>query len=140
MGKINWARVVLGGVLWYLVFSVVLAIAFPLFMGEFRRAFEELNRPFQVTPAWVAVGIALMLVGGIFSIWFYAAIRPRYGPGPKTAACAGFALWLIGNLAPTVWWGWHLLQLPTGLVTAWVVTHLVAFAAATLVGAWPYKE
>jgi hypothetical protein len=26
---------------------------------------------------------------GIFAIWLYAAIRPRHGPGPKTAVCAG---------------------------------------------------
>jgi hypothetical protein len=30
-------------------------------------------------------------------MWLYAAIRPRYGPGPKTAAVAGFALWFIGS-------------------------------------------
>lgn len=140
MGKINWGRVVLGGVLWSVVSNALWAVAFPLFIADFQVAFEALNRPFTVTPPWLARVVALTLVGGIFAIWFYAAIRPRYGPGPKTAACAGLALWLIGSLLPALWWGWHLIQLPTHLVAAWVGTDLVAFVAATLVGAWPYKE
>ena len=35
---------------------------------------------------------------GIFAVWLYAAIRPRYGAGPKTALCAGAAVWGIGYL------------------------------------------
>ncbi len=139
MGKINWGRVVLGGLLWFLVFSVLWAVLFPYFVKDYRAAFEALNRPIQMT-RMVAWAIAVMLVGGIFSIWFYAAIRPRYGPGPKTAVGVGFAVWLNGSLVPTLWWGSHLLQLPTRLVTACVVTDLVAGVAATVVGAWPYKE
>lgn len=27
------------------------------------------------------------LAYGIFIVWLYAAIRPRYGAGPKTARC-----------------------------------------------------
>src|SRR5207249_3963498 len=33
---------------------------------------------------------------GIFAVWLYAAIRPRYGAGPKTALCAGAAVWGLG--------------------------------------------
>ena len=35
---------------------------------------------------------------GIFAVWLYAAIRPRYGAGPKTALCAGAAVWGLGYL------------------------------------------
>jgi hypothetical protein len=31
---------------------------------------------------------------GIFAVWLYAAIRPRYGDGPKTALCAGAVVWV----------------------------------------------
>lgn len=139
MGKINWARVLLGGVLWFIVFNVLWSAAWILYLGkDVLAAFRALNRPFELT-AWVAFGLAVTLVVGIFSIWFYAAIRPRYGLGPKTAARAGLAVWLAVNLVPTLWWGW-LVQLPTRLVALDVVTNLVAIVAATLAGAWLYKE
>lgn len=42
----------------------------------------------------VIVNIAM----GMWAMWLYAAIRPRYGPGPKTATVAGFAWWVVGSL------------------------------------------
>src|SRR2546430_17124817 len=35
---------------------------------------------------------------GIFLVWFYAAIRPRFGAGPRTAVLAGFAIWVLYGL------------------------------------------
>ena len=42
----------------------------------------------------------LGLVSGIALIWIYAAIRPRFGAGVKTAVCAGLAVWVVGTLLP----------------------------------------
>jgi len=39
---------------------------------------------------------------GIFAILLHAAIRPRYGAGPKTALCAGAAVWGLGYLVAAV--------------------------------------
>ena len=36
-------------------------------------------------------------------MWLYAAIRPRYGPGPKTAALAGLALWVNSVMVHVIW-------------------------------------
>jgi len=36
---------------------------------------------------------------GIFAVWLYAAIRPRYGAEPKTA---GAAVWGLGYLLAAV--------------------------------------
>jgi hypothetical protein len=139
MGRINWGRVVLGGVLWYLVFSIFWAAAWP-FVGRVENpVFEEMNRPFEVTPQWLALWVAVSLVMGIFSIWFYAAIRPRYGPGPRTALCAGLALWLAMSPLPTLVWG-SVLRFPARMIAVDVGANLVAIVAATLVGAWAYKE
>ena len=141
MGKINWGRVVLGGVLWSVVYNMLVAVWIPFFLRiGWAPALEKLlGRPFHTTPEWIVFFLVLSLIAGIFSIWFYAAIRPRYGPGPKTAAYAGLALWLSVKLLPTLAWGW-LLELPTRLVALDVVAGLVFIVAATLVGAWPYKE
>ncbi len=140
MGKINWGRVVLGGVLMWVVFNVLWTAAwFLVLRRELIPVMQELNRPFQATPEGGAFWLLVMLVGGIFSIWLYAAIRPRYDPGPKTAARAGLAVWLSTVLLPTLLWGWQL-QLPARFVALDVVAALVAIVVAALVGAWPYKE
>ena len=39
---------------------------------------------------------------GILAIWLYAAIRPRYGAGSKTALYAGAAVWGLGYLLGSV--------------------------------------
>src|SRR5947207_1841326 len=33
---------------------------------------------------------------GILITWLYAAMRPRFGAGPKTAVMAGLVVWLCG--------------------------------------------
>ena len=32
---------------------------------------------------------------GFATVWLYAAIRPRFGPGPKTAIWAGLIVWAL---------------------------------------------
>ena len=84
------------------------------------------------------VGIGT-IVTGVFALWLYAAIRPRYGPGPKTAVIAGFAFWFAVSLVQLI------VLNAIGVVSARFVaihlsTELVVVLAATLAGAWLYKE
>ena len=41
---------------------------------------------------------------GIAALWLYAAIRPRFGAGPRTAITAALAVWfmnyVLGSVAP----------------------------------------
>jgi hypothetical protein len=142
MGKINWQRVFLGGVLWALVYNLVNAASWLLYRrAQWKAALEGFGRHAPLVTAQFAVSyIVLTLVVGIFALWLYAAIRPRYGAGPKTAACAGVAVWLIGCMLPAIVWGVLLLPFPALLLVTDSATHLVAAVLATLVGAWPYKE
>jgi hypothetical protein len=142
MGKINWQRVFLGGLIWALVFNLVWAASLVLFgRAQWIAAYEAVGRHAPpLTAQFVVSFIVLTLLVGIFAVWFYAAIRPRYGAGPKTAACAGVALWVIGYLLPTIAWVALLLPLRTRVVVSASATALVAMVLATLAGAWPYKE
>lgn len=140
MGTINWGRVGLCGLLWWVVFSVLAIAAWLLVLRrEWIPVFQGLNRPFQETPQWAVFWFVLTLVYGILSMWLYAAIRPRYGPGPKTAACAGLALWLSITLLATLPASWQL-QIPARVVALEVIARLVEIVVATVVGAWAYKE
>lgn len=153
MVKLNWGRVVLGGVLFFVVFNVLWFSAWIVFLrSEWMSAVAALGRTFPRTLGGLALWLVLTFVGGIFAIWLYATVSrafsgtvPRrrilvgYGPGPKTAAGVGVLLWLISGLGPTLWWA-HILSLPTGLVASTLVVALVVDVVATVVGAWPYKE
>ena len=140
MAKINWGRVVLGGFGCVGVVSVLWISAWILFLkSQWMSALAAMGRTFPQTLEGLVLWFLLTLVGGIFAIWLYAAIRPHYGAGPKTAAYAGCALWRISGFGPSLWWA-HILSLPTALVAISGVTGLVAGVVATVLGAWPYKE
>jgi hypothetical protein len=72
-------------------------------------------------------------------IWIYAAIRPRFGAGVKTAVIAGVVTWLVGSCLPTT--GFAIMGvLPTNLAAIGCVWALVEFTLAAVAGAWVYKE
>jgi len=76
---------------------------------------------------------------GLFAIWLYAAIRPRYGAGLKTAIVAGAAVWALGYVANTIpAAAMHIF--PRRLLALGLVAGLVEALVATVLGAWLYKE
>lgn len=140
MGKINWGRVLLGGMLASIVINVTEMI---LHGGVFAEDWKALVASWGSTLDTSAAASVLILVlnaiEGFVAVWLYAAIRPRYGPGTKTALLAGLTVWLVGWLIPT------LSAIPLNLFPLWVFfvvpgAGLVEFAAGTLLGAWVYKE
>jgi hypothetical protein len=69
-----------------------------------------------------------------------AAIRPRYGAGPGTAALAGLTAGLMMGVLPDIAWGLTLRLIPARVGVADAVWRLVAGVIATLLGARVYKE
>jgi hypothetical protein len=84
---------------------------------------------------WMIWGLAY----GLICVWFYAAIRPRFGPGAGTALKAGFAAWLLACLLPSVGQA-NMGLLPSGILTTSAIWSLVESLVATTVGAWIYRE
>src|SRR5207253_3004811 len=76
---------------------------------------------------------------GIFAVWLYAAIRPRYGAGPRTALCAGSAVWGLGYLLASVT-TFVLHLFPRHLMAIGLAVGLVEVLVGTLAGAWFYRE
>jgi len=81
---------------------------------------------------------SLNVVAGIWAMWLYASLRPLYGPGPKTAAIAGFSWWLIATIAVWQWREIGLLRF-NGLVGL-MVASLPILIVITTFGAWLYQE
>jgi hypothetical protein len=71
---------------------------------------------------------------GIWAMWLYSAIAPRYGARPTTALIAGVAWWTIKSLQSAKWAGLGFVA--PGVVLIPLATTLVAVVVATVVGAW----
>lgn len=144
MRSINWGRVILGGLLAGMVINV-----FEFFLNgvilakDWQAAMLALGRP-PIVGGQIAVFFiwSFILWGfliGIFSVWLYAAIRPRYGAGPKTALGVGSFVWSLGYLLTSV--TPFLLNLyPRRIFAIGLTVGLVEVLLATLVGAWLYRE
>jgi hypothetical protein len=70
----------------------------------------------------------------------YAAIRPRIGPGPKTAICAGLLVWAFSYLYAAVYGHAGVTVYPPKLTWLSVAWSVVEVPVATLAGAWLYRE
>jgi len=86
-------------------------------------------------PLWTLTELAL----GIGLAWIYAAVRPRLGPGPKTALTVGVVLGLMmyvpGNLAQASW-----SAVGRFVPLVWLIFGLIGAIAGALVAGALYKE
>lgn len=139
MNNINYGRVVLGG----LVAGVVLNIGEFLLNGViFAQQMQELFARFNVPQpgaSFMAVATLLTFALGIMIVWLYAMIRPRYGPGPKTAVCAALTAWFFicfytGVINGMIW------GVPVNLLVIGNIWCVVEYVLAALAGAYLYKE
>jgi hypothetical protein len=142
MGRINLGRVFLGG----LAAGVVINLSESLLNAVVvKKDWEEAMRALGKDPATgmggsaIAVWILWGFLAGIAAVWLYAAIRPRYGAGAKTAVIAGIGAWFfagfLSNLAMM-----NVGLFPQRLIMIGLVWGLVEFIVAALVGGWLYKE
>lgn len=83
------------------------------------------------------LGVSLVL--GVTLVWIYAAILPRFGPGPKTAVVAAVALWVPASVlsnASLVVYGF----LPASLAAVGTLWSLMELLVAGQVGARLYRD
>jgi hypothetical protein len=144
MTKMNWTRILFGGVVSAFVMLLVRSALLVFSAEKWRAAVQEARGPAAASPgsAGVALGLLFMVVYGVFSVWLYAAIRPRFGPGVKTAVIAGLAVGLIGIALPSIGFA-SMGVLPASLSQLFYVTAGLGPVYATLgtvAGAWLYKE
>ncbi len=140
MTKINWSRVLLGGLAAGVVINIVEFLVNGLWLAEhWRQVMERLGRSAETSAGQMVVYNIWGFLIGIFAVWLYAAIRPRYGPGPRTAVCAGLSVWFLGYLlalVPPI-----IIEIfPYSLAVIMLVAGLIELVAATLLGAYLYRE
>ena len=139
---INWKRVVLGGLVAGLIMNAGEAALHGGLLADAGRAmYQELGRPLPADPMYLVSLILLTFAQGIVAVGLYAGLRPRGGPGPKTALCAGLSRWFLSAVYAAVYLhaGFPTL-VPAAVVWTPVLWALVEFPLATLAGAALYRE
>jgi hypothetical protein len=141
MNGINGGKVVAGGLLAGLVYNILDFVNNTMIVAEDFRANATrlgLDPATMESPAGIATWVVIDFLIGILVVWTYAAIRPRLGPGPKTAVIAGLVPYLgitfimfglaMGGLLPLALWA------------KMTVISLVITSVGAVAGAWAYKE
>ena len=141
MSGINTGKVITGGLLAGVVYNALDFVQNYLLVGEDFKANATrlgLDPAAAETPTGIATWVIIDLLLGILVVWTYAAIRPRFGPGPKTAIYAGLVPFISISLIT-----FGLSQgglIPTALWMKVTVASLFITSIGAVAGAWHYKE
>jgi hypothetical protein len=135
---INVSRVLTGGLLAGLIIIASGMLMVPVVGPQMDAALKARNVPPLGGAAMAFVAIWSVVLG-VLLVWLYAAVRPRFGPGPKTAAIVSLVVWCLAYLganASLVAYGF----LPVPLTVVGTVWGLVELVVAGQVGARLYRE
>ena len=140
MAGINYGRVVAGGIVAGVILNAFDAIGgMTIFAEEQKAMFTRLHLPpMDQSFSGMLPFIVIDFLIGIIMIFTYAAIRPRYGPGPKTAVCAGFLLYATVTILMYAFTSMGIFTREAYVKNA--VFYAVAWILASLAGAAVYKE
>jgi hypothetical protein len=139
MGNINMRRVVLGGLAAGLLINISEFVLNAIVLADdMTAAMAALNRP-PVDNSMILWFVVLAFGIGLMTVWVYAAVRPRFGPGVRTAICASLLIWGLAFLYPNLFI--VIMGLfPTKLMMIATVWGLAELLVAGVAGAWIYTE
>ena len=139
MSRINLGRVLIGGLLAGVIINAgEFVLNGVLLAEEMNAAMAALNRP-PIAPAMIIWFVLFSFGFAFVLVWTYAAIRPRLGPGVKTAICAATLCWGLGYLYPNLFF--YVMNLfPRNVIILTSIWGLVEVVLAGIAGAWVYRE
>ena len=139
MGRIHFARVLIGGFIAGIIINLGEYILNGVLLAEeMNAAMTALNKP-PIDLSMIVWFVILSFGFAFILVWTYAAIRPRFGPGVKTAVCASALCWGLGYLYPNLFF--YVMDLfPRDMIILGVVWGLVEVIIAGIAGAWAYTE
>jgi hypothetical protein len=142
MGKINIRKLLVGGLIAGVVLSVIdVAMYGAILKAPMAVAWKAVGRPTMTDTQRnleVPLSILFDFVVGVFLVWVYATIRPRFGAGLGTALKAGFASWLLASVLSAAFTVQGVM--PLGVMTVTTLVLLVEYPIAVVIGAKFYSE
>jgi len=131
-----WLRVALcglvAGVVWYLLTVASIALSAPELIASVQSRAPHPGRG-------GGFFFALDMFMGIWAVWLYSVLTPRYGARPTTAAIVGVAWWTMKTLQSAKWAGLGFVEFNMGLVPIGALS-LAAALLASMAGAWLYDR
>ena len=136
---INTQKVLIGGIAAGFVMNVIDFVSNTYILGARMKAESDAFKPGlsdqMMTGKAIAGYIVMDFVLGILLVWTYAAIRPRFGPGLKTATYAAVLFWLLagifmsgfmhmGMMSAGLWWTFAFIGLVNFFLSAWAGAKL----------------
>src|SRR2546423_822621 len=139
MNKINFRRVLLGGIVAGLIISAgELVLNGILLRPRIEADLKHMNLP-RPGNGFAVLAVAFTFIFGILAVLLYTMMRARLGPGPKTALLTALIMWFcLYAYSSTI--NMLLISVPPKiilLVLAWV---LIEYPLGILAGAALYKE
>jgi hypothetical protein len=139
VGTINTAGVIKGGLVAGLIINISQTVLnIPVVGAQMEAALAARNLP-DVGGAAVGIFVALCFALGLLMVWLYAAVRPRLGPGPQTAACVGLVIWFLIHIWGALGAG-AMGFFPWNLAITTIVWGLGESVLAAIAGAYFYTE
>jgi len=139
MGKINFARVLLGGLVAGLILNIGEFLLNDKVLGPQMKTFFAEHKFPDPGNNFMIVAVVMTFVLGIVIVLGYAAIRPRFGAGVKTAIIAGLFAWFgIYFYCGTI--DGMLFGMPMNMMLMVCAWGLVEYILAAIAGAALYKE
>lgn len=139
---LNTQKVIVGGLVAGMVI-ILLNILAQFVLGdsiqqEMNAAMPGSTDNMTMSIAATVAGIVMKFIIGIILVWLYAAVRPRFGAGPRTAFYVAVCVWILGAIFFS---DFLLLGMMSALSYVILeVMQFLSFLVATLVGAWIYTE
>ena len=137
VNEIRMGRVIAGGLVAGLIVNIgETLLNVPLLGEQMEQALQVRSLP-PVGGGAIAYFVVFLL--GIAIVWTYAAVRPRLGPGPKTAVIIGVLAWFM----TLVWSGGTQVAMgvmPLHLTLLGLAWGLGEILIASLAGAKLYRE
>lgn len=130
----NTGKVLIGGIVAGVVMNAIDIVTNMFIVGDRMKAETDAFKPGlsdQMMAGNAMVTYIIMdFVLGIALVWTYAAIRPRFGPGIKTATYAALLFWILagiflsgyrqmGMMSTGLWFTFAFLGLVNFLLSAW---------------------
>jgi hypothetical protein len=141
MSSINYGRVVIGGLVGGVVANVCDFVINMFLMADDMQQMAQrlgLDQALLNSSTVMVTWIVIDFLYATLIVWTYAAIRPRFGPGPATAVKAGLAIFLGITF---ILYGFAVMGIFT-MPTFWKATFLSAIVAilTSLAGGKVYAE
>ena len=139
MGRINLARVLVGGFIAGLIINASeFVLNVMVIEDQMNAAMAALNQP-PIAPSMIIWFVLFSFGFGFILVWTYAAIRPRLGAGLTTAICAATLCWGLACLYPNLFF--YVMNLfPRNMIVLTTMWQLVETVVAGIAGAWAYTE